>query len=174
MSMTQMMRLVVTGLVLVGLSSGAALAVDDAAALREVRDRQQIEDLMWRYARALDSLDAEAYAAVYTEDGEFVSGREATKGRAALKTYIQGVAKSRDERRAKGENPTGTLHMVTNHRITFTDPDHAKIEAYWLTMFPGSGAETPARIGGVGRSVEDLVRVKGQWLIQRRDVSPVN
>ena len=34
-------------------------------------DRAEIEDLMWRYTRALDTNDAAAYAATYTADGQF-------------------------------------------------------------------------------------------------------
>ena len=41
----------------------------DDQVLREVRDRAEIEDLMWRYTRALDTTDADAYAAAYTADG---------------------------------------------------------------------------------------------------------
>src|SRR5215207_6266530 len=46
----------------------------DSDVLREVRDRADIEDLMWRYARALDTNDADAYASVYTPDGQFSAG----------------------------------------------------------------------------------------------------
>ena len=53
--------------------------------LREARDRQQIDEVMWRYARALDTGDADGYAALYTTDGQFSSGANATKGRDALK-----------------------------------------------------------------------------------------
>lgn len=170
-------KCIVTGLLLGALGVIPVVAADDArgedaALLRELRDRQQIEELMWRYARSLDTLDADAYAAMYTEDGEFVSPGGGTKGRAALRDYVLGVAKSRAERRAKGENPTGTLHMVTNHIITFADRDHATVDAYWITMFPADGAETPVRVGGAGRSIDDVMRVNGKWLIKVRNVAP--
>src|SRR5690606_5568871 len=64
--------------------SGAALAQDSVRA----QDRAEIEALMWRYARALDTFDADAYAAVYTEDGEFKAGGTATKGRDALRQMV--------------------------------------------------------------------------------------
>ena len=35
---------------------------------------------MWRYVRALDSMDADGYAAVFTEDGTFGSGNTQRKG----------------------------------------------------------------------------------------------
>ena len=52
----------------------------DGDVLREVRDRQEIEDLMWRYARALDTNDAEGYASAYAPDGQFGTGANATRG----------------------------------------------------------------------------------------------
>ena len=63
----------------------------DDDVLREARDRQQIDELMWRYARALDTGDADGYAALYTTDGQFSSGANATKGRDALKKMIAGA-----------------------------------------------------------------------------------
>ncbi len=41
------------------------------ALLQRMEDREQIEHLMWRYTRALDSFDPDAYEAVFTEDGSF-------------------------------------------------------------------------------------------------------
>ena len=46
----------------------------DAEVIQEMRDRLEIEDLMWRYARALDTNNADAYAAIYTPDGSFGTG----------------------------------------------------------------------------------------------------
>jgi ketosteroid isomerase-like protein len=52
---------------------------------REVQDRAQIEKLMWQYVRALDTENADAYAAIYTPDRQFGSCANAIKGREALK-----------------------------------------------------------------------------------------
>jgi hypothetical protein len=58
----------------------------------EAQDRAQIEKLMWQYVRALDTENADAYAAVYTPDGQFGSGATAVKGREALKKMISELA----------------------------------------------------------------------------------
>jgi len=52
-------------LVTLVLSAGVAhtQSRSDEDTLRQVRDRAEIEELMWRYTRALDTGDAEAYAA---------------------------------------------------------------------------------------------------------------
>jgi uncharacterized protein (TIGR02246 family) len=154
-----------------------AIAADAAMTgvqmMQQAQDRAAIEDLMWRYARALDTGDADAYAAVYTEDGQFGTGDKATRGRTALHKMVADLKQARLDREAKGEpKRPGTLHMETNHSITFHDSDHATYNAYWVTMFTALGPDTPARVGAVGRSVDEVVRVKGQWLIRLRNVSP--
>ena len=57
-----------------GVAFTAQKAPSNDQVLREARDRAEIEDLMWRYARALDTGNGEAYAAVYTPDGQFGTG----------------------------------------------------------------------------------------------------
>jgi hypothetical protein len=42
-----------------------------------------------------------------------------------------------------------------------------------MATYPASG-DTPANVWAVGRSVDMLVRVNGKWLIESRDVAPVN
>lgn len=146
----------------------------DADILREAKDRADIAQLMWNYCRALDSLNAEAYASVYTEDGEFVSGGAiaSSKGRDALKKIVTDVRKSQAERSAKGEKITPMHHIITNSTIEFVDKDHVRYHSYWMTVFEGIGREVVPRVAAVGRGVDDIVRVNGRWLIKRRDVAP--
>ena len=134
---------------------------------------QQIEELMWRYARALDTGNAEAYAALYTTDGQFSSGANATKGREALKQMIAGP-----RQRQAGAEPAAPrpqlYHTTANHQVVFIDKDHARIDAYHITMAAGAGPQTPPRVAGVGRSIDELERVNGQWLIKSRNVAPMD
>lgn len=153
-----------------GGASGGASASADAALLQQARDREQIEELMWRYARTLDAADADGYAAVYVEDGEFIAGGQSMKGREALHKFVADLKKSREERKAGGQNPGGTLHMTANHRIEFTGPDSATVHSYWMTIFPAAGTETPVRLGAAGRAEDQLVRVDGKWLFKVRNV----
>jgi hypothetical protein len=155
-------------------TAGLASAQSDADLMRELRDRAQIEDLMWRYTRALDTYDADAYAAAYTPDGEFRAGATATKGRDALKKMIADLGQRSAEAKAKGQPTAAMYHMTANERITFIDKDHARIEAYYITAFAAAGPNTPLRVAAVGRSIDDLVRVDGKWLIRTRNVAPQN
>ncbi|HJR71129.1 MAG TPA: SgcJ/EcaC family oxidoreductase, partial [Gammaproteobacteria bacterium] len=107
----------------VALGASTTVLADDAAALRESQDRAAIEALMWRYVRALDSMDADGYAAVFTEDGTFGSGNTQRKGRADLKAMVADLKKGRDERAAAGTPSPAMYHVIANHQITFTSPN---------------------------------------------------
>jgi hypothetical protein len=86
-----------------------AAAQNNAA--QEAKDRAEIEELMWRYTRALDTGDGAAYAATYTPDGQFVAGGNATKGHAALKKMVDGVRDQQQAAKAKGEARPPLYHM---------------------------------------------------------------
>lgn len=151
----------------------AAPAVAENAIERETQDRAQIEKLMWNYVRALDTANADAYAAAYTPDGQFGSGTTAVKGHEALKKMINDFK----QRTAENESKTGTkrpamYHVLCNSYLQFTGKDHAHMEAYWMTVAAAGGPSTPSRVLGAGREVDELVRVNGQWLIKVRDVAP--
>jgi hypothetical protein len=62
--------------------------------------------------------------------------------------------------------------VITNSSIKFVDKDHARFNAYWMTVFAAGGADMPARVAAAGCEVDELVRLNGQWLIKVRDVAP--
>jgi len=151
----------------------AALGCTTVTAASEAQDRAQIEKLMWQYVRALDTENADAYAATYTPDGQFGSGERAVKGRDALKKMINDLRQRAAENEAKtGEKRPAMYHVITNNYLEFQDKDHARLEAYWMTVFGAAGEKTPPRVAAAGREVDELVRVNGTWLIKLRDVAP--
>jgi len=157
----------------VALATSAPTLADDAAALRQAQDRAAIEALMWRYVRALDTLDATAYATVFTEDGSFGSGSTERRGRAELSQMVLDLKKARADREAAGQPPSAPMyHVIANHDIEFLGPDEAQYHSYWMTVFGAAGADTPPRVAAAGRGVDQLVRVNGQWLIKNRNVAP--
>lgn len=143
-------------------------AAASADILQQARDRAEIEDLMWRYSRAVDTFNADAYVQVFTPDGSF----GAVKGREALHKMIDDLKKGRAEREAKGEKQPGMYHLETNEHLEFTGRDHAVLHYYWITAFGGGPTEGPVRVAAVGHGYDDLVRVGGHWLIQSRNVAP--
>jgi uncharacterized protein (TIGR02246 family) len=163
---------VLTGMVVTAGAVFTASKSDDEV-LQRAKDREQIEELMWRYARALDTGDAATYASLYTPDGQFSSGANATKGREALKNMISGPRERQAAAQPAVKRPP-MYHMTANHQLRFIDKDHARIDAYHITMVSAAGPDTPARVAGVGRSIDDLERVNGQWLIKSRNVAPMD
>jgi 3-phenylpropionate/cinnamic acid dioxygenase small subunit len=136
-------------------------------------DREAINALMWRYARALDTFNPEAYVAVYTEDGEFLSGgTNATRGRQALYDMVANLRASREQRAANGEPPAPMFHMTADSWIEFIDDNHARHHSYWMTVFGANGPGTTPTVAAAGRGVDELVKVNGQWLIKSRNVAP--
>jgi len=135
--------------------------------LVRAQDRVEIEQLMWNYIHALDSGDAEAYAAVFAPDGQFGKGADAIKGREALKKMILDARQKLDAEKKSDKKMPRMFHVVTNPHIEFIDKDHALYHAYWMGVFASGGDVTSA-----GREVNELVRINGQWLISVRDVDP--
>jgi hypothetical protein len=120
---------------------------------------------MWNYSRALYTQNPDAYAALYTPDGQFGTGANAVKGRDALKKMIVNL-----KQRLAGQQPVYVMDVNTS--VEFPDRDHAHLEAYWLEVSPLTGPNAPARVVNAGREVEELERVNGQWLLKLRDAAP--
>ena len=157
---------VLTAIVATTLSLGASVALlGEDGTVRETRDRNEIEALMWKYTRALDKGDGATYASTYTVDGQFVAGANTTKGREALSKLVV-------RQPAAGEPARPPLyHMELNHWIEFVDKDHARYHAYYLTVSGAMGRDMPPRIVAAGQSLDAMERVKGKWLLTTRDVT---
>lgn len=153
------------GAAMLAMTAGAVLA-DDAGMMRQAQDRAEIQALMWRYVRALDSLDADAYAAAYTEDGSFGSGSASEHGHAAMREMIEGL-----KARRTADSPK-MYHVITNAYIEFTGEDSARYHSYWMTMYGAAGEGTAPRVAAVGRGIDELRRIDGHWLIESRNVAP--
>src|SRR5262245_37399876 len=112
---------------------------------------------MWRYARAFESLDPHAYVALFTKDGQFGP----TKGHDALRASIETLKKSRSD------SPREYL-LITDAWIEFIDATHARHHHYYMTILAAAKQGASASISGVGRGVDELVKIDGKWLIQTR------
>jgi hypothetical protein len=121
----------IAALFAVAIASTTAFGQDNSA--RE-KDRAEIEELMWRYTRALDTGDGTTYASTYTVDGQFGTGANATKGREALKKMVDALKERNAAAEAKGERRPPLYHMEANSWIEFVDKDHARHHAYYLTV----------------------------------------
>ena len=155
---------------------GPVLAQDAAGLTPEqlvqrYADREAIEALMWRYDRALDNYDAQAYAANFTPEGAFGP----VKGCAALKKMITDLAAGQEQRRQAGETIGKMHHFTMNQWLEFTGPDTARFHYYHQTVFGTGGAlNSPnlPRMAAAGQGVDDLVKIDGKWYIKFRNVAP--
>jgi ketosteroid isomerase-like protein len=119
-------------------------------------DRQAIEQLLaGDYPHALDTRNFDAYAALFTEDGELTLQGNTAKGRAAIKEFVGALpAEPR------------VVHPINNLSYTI-DGDTAKGGAYWQDVGLVNGAPG---ILIAGRYEDTLRKVDGAWRIATRSI----
>jgi uncharacterized protein (TIGR02246 family) len=132
-------------------------------------DRIAVEDVMARYVWAVDSLDADGYAAVFTEDAVIDSNGNISKGHEEIRKIVTNLIKRRDDNKAKGLPASNLYHMVSNVRITFPKANEALHQSYWQTVRRDSDGKMIA--AAMGRSEDHLVKGNGKWLIQSRKLT---
>ena len=149
------------------LLTSAPLAAQDNLGTHE--DRAAVADVMARYVWAVDSLDADGYVAVFTEDAVIDSNGSISKGHAEIRNIVTSLIKRRDDNKAKGLPTSNLYHMTSNVRITFPKPGEALHQSYWQTVRRGKDGTMIA--AAMGRSEDRLVKRNGKWLIQSRKLT---
>lgn len=133
------------------------------------QDRIAVEDVMARYVWTVDSLDADGYAALFTDDAVIDANGNFSRGKKEIRAIVTGLIARRDANKAKGL-PAGNLyHNVSNVRITFPKPGEALHQSYWQTL--RVGADGRMILAAMGRSQDRLVKRNGKWLIQTRTLT---
>src|SRR5262244_2385196 len=105
------MRLAHTALIVLLLAPALLSAQEN---LGTYEDRIAVEDVMARYVWTVDSLDADGYVAVFTEDEVIDSNGNISKGREEIRKIVTNLIKRRDDNKAKGEPAANLYHMVSN------------------------------------------------------------
>jgi uncharacterized protein (TIGR02246 family) len=137
--------------------------------LGSYEDRVAVEDVMARYVWAVDSLDPEGYAAVFTEDAIINANGNISKGREEIRKIVMSLIQRRDDNKAKGLPASNLYHMISNMRITFPKPGEALHQSYWQTVIRDKDGKMNA--AAMGRSEDRLVKRNGKWLIQERKLT---
>jgi uncharacterized protein (TIGR02246 family) len=132
-------------------------------------DRIAVEDVMARYVWAVDSLDAEGYVAVFTEDAVIDSNGSISKGHEEIRRIVANLIKRRDDDKAKGLPTSNLYHVISNVRITFPKANEAVHQSYWQTVRRDKDGRMSA--AAMGRSEDRLVKRGGKWLIQSRKLT---
>jgi uncharacterized protein (TIGR02246 family) len=132
-------------------------------------DRIAVEDVMARYVWAVDSLDAEGYVAVFTEDAVIDSNGNISKGHEEIRKIVTNLIKRRDDNKVKGLPTSNLYHVISNVRITFPKTNEAVHQSYWQTVRRDRDDRMTA--AAMGRSEDRLVKRNGRWLIQSRKLT---
>lgn len=144
-------------------------ALSGSPALGTYEDRIAVEDVMARYVWAVDSLDADAYVAVFSEDAVIDSNGSISKGHDQIRRIVTGLIQRRDDNKAKGLPTSNLYHVVSNVRISFPKPGEALHQSYWQTVRRDNDGKMTA--AAMGRSEDRLVKRNGKWLIQSRTLT---
>jgi len=132
-------------------------------------DRIAVEDVMARYVWTVDSLDADGYVAVFTDDAVIDSNGSISRGHDEIRKIVTGLIQRRDENKAKGVPTSNLYHVISNVRITFPKPGEALHQSYWQTVRRDKDGRMIA--AAMGRSEDRLVKRNGKWLIQFRKLT---
>ena len=132
-------------------------------------DRIAVEDVMARYVWAVDSLDADGYVAVFTEDAVIDSNGAISKGHEQIRKIVTDLIKRRDDNKSKGLPTANLYHVISNVRITFPKSGEAVHQSYWQTVRRAEDGRMIA--AAMGRSEDRLVKRNGKWLIQSRKLT---
>jgi uncharacterized protein (TIGR02246 family) len=132
-------------------------------------DRTAVEDVMARYVWAVDSLDADGYVAVFTDDAVIDSNGSISHGHDEIRRIVTGLIRRRDDNKAKGVPTANLYHVISSVRITFPKPGEALHQSYWQTVRRDKDGRMIA--AAMGRSEDRLVKRNGKWLIQFRTLT---
>jgi hypothetical protein len=141
----------------------------------EAEDRLAILDMQNRYILAMDFFDADAYAAVFAEDGVLDWARGEVVGRPAIREFMAtGTYDLRKLNFQPAQTPDGkewppaVRHLVTNQVIEI-DGDTARVISYWMNY---SNAADRRKIEWLsyGSWDDELVKIDGEWLFKRHKI----
>lgn len=135
------------------------------ARIVRLEDERAILDTLHRYGQAIDAHQAEAWAGLFTQHGEFLciddKGGEIIRecGRAALAQWARDFS---------GGETLAMKHCVIAPVIVL-DGDAARVESYFSNLVENSDRAAPPHIRFMGRYVDDMAKdADGQWRFRRR------
>lgn len=130
--------------------------------MSHIEDRFEIQDVLFRYARAVDRLDYDAIAECYFDDAIDVHGG-----------YTGDAAGLVEDIRGRHQSIDSSQHFISNVFVEFIDGDIARVESYCLCFLrqqaaPGAAEQDLAIIRC--RYVDRFERREGRWAIADRVV----
>ncbi|MCK9563830.1 MAG: nuclear transport factor 2 family protein [Bacteroidales bacterium] len=130
----------------------------DSELLRQVSDRQQITDLIYRYCRAMDRIDAELGYTIWHDDAVADYGADVYQG--SGRGFIDHVC-------AVHRRTLHHSHQVTNIIIQL-DGDTAASEAYVTGTLRMMRDDKLFQVTAWSRYIDQWSRRDGRWGIDKR------
>lgn len=149
----------------IGFAAAPAFA-ETADPLTQLHDRAEIQELVARYVTALDTLDADAYANVFTEDAVYEVTGTVYKGRDAIRKIVTDLQAARARAEAQGTTSPSLYHVMSNSSIELIDGDEARHSSYAQTVRADEGGRFI--VGFMGRYDDVIVKRDGRWQILSR------
>lgn len=132
--------------------------MSDHDVLRELADRQAITDLIYRYCRAMDRIDAELGYSIWHEDATADYGQEVYQG--SGRGFIDFAC-------SQHRKALVHAHQVTNIIIEL-DGDRAASESYVISDLRAGQAPQVKQITTWGRYLDRWSKRDGRWGIDHR------
>lgn len=134
------------------------------ARIQRIDDRMAIEKLLMEYGRAVDNRDFAAFAALFTEDGEWKGAQGSYRGPKEIQASMEKIFTAAAADIPKGKN----FHLLTNVIIDLQG-DHATASSKFI-FYKMNGAKPEAEVAG--RYEDQLVRVGKAWKFKQRRAMP--
>ena len=130
--------------------------------LRRLIDRQQISDVLYRYASSVDDKDFATLRSLFTDDahGAYMAVADLT-GADEIVKWIDGMTADKSWQH----------HKLTVYHIDFTGPDEASTLTYHTSHQTDVGDESAVTLI-VARYRDKLRRVAGTWKITEKIMEP--
>ena len=131
---------------------------DLEARLERLETMEAARAASWRYAMAVDTVDFDMLADVFTDDAILTTSKGPRQGRAAIIEYY----------REKLAPPVHRKHFMTNQQVTWLSVGEARMESYFIYTFAGDDTS----VLGWGNYL-DRIRVEdGVGRIAEKTIAP--
>jgi hypothetical protein len=143
-----------------------AMAQSNRTTAATLLDRIQIEDLLIAYYAPLGGGAQEDLAAFFVPDGVIDVNGRVYQGHAGIAQAYQ------DAGAANGQNPVfkGKFHMLMNNPRIVVKGNTATADVIWTGIVTPKPQDSP-HLAEQGREHDDLVKVKGQWMMKKRIIT---
>ena len=130
--------------------------------LWELEARESIRDIVARYNANGDSGRFGPMLELFAEDATMELPNETHRGREAIRTMFEGVARNTGPR--PGARAAFIRHYTATHQIDVIDERHAKGRSYYVVL-------TDRGVDHWGRYIDEYRRIDDRWLFWHRKVT---